>query len=86
MSPVERRISPYVVDSPDWEQPGALTDDGRDDLGQDKITSVMSVFTKVYSVSKVVQVAFVNFGVEVRGPNTNSLSRTVKVLTSSFIA
>lgn len=69
MSPVERRISPYVVDSPDWEQPGALTDDGRDDLGQDKITSVMSVFTKVYSVSKVVYVAFVNFGVEVCSPS-----------------
>lgn len=70
MSPIERRICPYAVDSPDWEQPGALTDDIRDDLGQDKITSVMSVFTKVYSVSKVVHVAFVNFGVEVRSPLT----------------
>ena len=68
MSPVERCIRPYAVDCPDWEQPGALTEDIRDELGQDKITSVMSVFTKVYSVSKVVHVAFVNFGVEVRSP------------------
>lgn len=78
MSPIERRICPYAVDSPDWEQPGALMDDIRDDLGQDKITSVMSVFTKVYSVSKVVHVAFVSFGVEVRSPNSNSLERRAK--------
>lgn len=65
MSPIERRIRPYCIDNPDWEQPGALVEEIRDENGLDKVSSIMSVFSKVYGIAKVVYVAFVSFGVEV---------------------
>lgn len=65
MSPVERRIRPYAVDHPDWERPGALVEDVRDENGLDKVSSIMSVFSKVYGIAKIAYVAFVSFGVEV---------------------
>lgn len=66
MSPVQLRLRPYAIDSPDWDQYAVLADDTRDENGLDKTSSVMVVFSKVYSVAKIVYVAFVSFGVEVR--------------------
>lgn len=68
MSPVERRIRPYSIDNPDWEQPGALVEEIRDENGLDKVSSIMSVYSKVYGIAKVVYVAFVSFGIEVSCP------------------
>lgn len=68
MSPVERRIHPYAIDNPDWEHPGALVEEIRDENGLDKVSSIMSIYSKVYGIAKVVYVAFVSFGVEVSCP------------------
>ena len=68
MSPIERRIRPYAIDNPDWELPGALVEEIRDENGLDKISSIMSVYSKVYGIAKIIYVAFVSFGVEVRCP------------------
>lgn len=67
-TPVER-LSPYTIDSPDWEQPGVLADnDTRDVNGQDKLSSIMAIFSKVYSVAKVVKVSFIGFDIDVSSP------------------
>lgn len=67
-TPVER-LSPYTIDSPDWEQPGVLADDDtRDVNGQDKLSSIMAIFSKVYSVAKVVKVSFIGFDIDVSSP------------------
>lgn len=67
-TPVER-LPPYTIDSPDWEQPGVLADDDtRDVNGQDKLSSIMAIFSKVYSVAKVVKVSFIGFDIDVSSP------------------
>lgn len=52
----------YTIDSPDWEQPGVLDED---ENVQDKITSVLEVLSKVYSVAKMIEVSFVGFDIDV---------------------
>lgn len=67
-TPVER-LPPYTIDSPDWEQPGVLADDEtRDVNGQDKLSSIMAIFSKVYSVAKVVKVSLIGFDIDVSSP------------------
>lgn len=66
---VRRGLAAYTIDSPDWEMPGVLTeDDTRDENGLDKVSSIMAIFSKVYSVAKIIDVGFVGFGVDVSSP------------------
>lgn len=55
-------LPPYTIDSPEWEQPGVLDDD---ENVQDKIASIMDVYSKVYSVAKMFEVSFVGFEIDV---------------------
>lgn len=79
VEPVQRGLAPYTVDSPGWDEPGVLNEDIiRDENGLDKVSSIMAVLSKVYSIAKIVYVSFVGFGVDVSSPICVCLSATAK--------
>jgi hypothetical protein len=62
MGPTDRPALPYTVSSPDWKGIDA-------EASREILSSVLLVWSRVYSVSKVVVMAFMHYGVEVGSPD-----------------
>jgi hypothetical protein len=75
MGPSDRPPLPYTVSAPDWNIFSPYVkylDELEDDSVCDWLGSVLSVWTSVYAVSKVVVMALMHYGVEV-GNQLNTL-------------
>ncbi|KAL4915762.1 hypothetical protein BDW62DRAFT_212457 [Aspergillus aurantiobrunneus] len=67
MGPTDRPSLPYTVSSPDWNIFSPCLkylEEIDDDSACDWLGSVLSVWSKVYTVSKLVTMAFMHYGVE----------------------
>ncbi|KAF7592982.1 hypothetical protein BBP40_012218 [Aspergillus hancockii] len=68
MAPIQRPALPYTISSPEWnvfsESIKAL-EDAIDDDTSAWIQSVLSVFGKVYTISKIVVMILMHYGIEV---------------------
>ena len=69
MAPIPRPALPYTISSPEWnifsEAVKAL-EGAIDDDASDWLHSVLSVFSKVYTVAKIIVTIFRYYGIEVR--------------------
>jgi hypothetical protein len=72
MAPTDCPSHPYTVSSPEWNifspYVQCLEEINDDDIC-DWLGSVLSVWSRVYAVAKVVVVAFMHYGVDVRVRN-----------------
>lgn len=72
MGPTDRPALPYTVSSPDWNIFSSFVKslEGIDaEASREILSSVLLVWSRVYSVSKVVVMAFMHYGVEVGNPD-----------------
>lgn len=68
MDPVERPHLPYTIGAPDWNQFSdsvSCLDERPTEDASDWLYSVLSVFSKVYTVAKIVVTILMQYGVEV---------------------
>ncbi|KAL4741010.1 hypothetical protein BDV11DRAFT_203800 [Aspergillus similis] len=79
MGPSDRPPLPYTVSAPDWNIFSPYVkylDELEDDSVCDWLGSVLSVWTSVYAVSKVVVMAFMHYGVELDDTPDGILAHT----------
>ncbi|KAL4821531.1 hypothetical protein BDW67DRAFT_172281 [Aspergillus spinulosporus] len=79
MGPSDRPPLPYTVSAPDWNIFSPYVkylDELEDDSVCDWLGSVLSVWTSVYAVSKVVVMAFIHYGVELDDTPDGILAHT----------
>lgn len=71
MGPTDKPPLPFTVSSPDWNTFSSFikTLEGiEDESSREFLSSILLVWSRVYSVSKVVVMAFMHYGVEVGNP------------------
>lgn len=72
---VERPALPYTVSSPDWNiysDSVRCLDHGPEEDVVEWLDSVLSVFSRVYAVAKIVVIILMHYGIEVRRPLTSA--------------
>jgi hypothetical protein len=68
MAPIQRPALPYTISSPEWNvfsETVKVLADLIDDDASDWLHSVLSVFARVYTVSKIVVMILMHYGIEV---------------------
>ncbi len=71
MGPTDRPALPYTVSSPDWNVFSSFVKslgEIDDEASREILSGVLLVWSRVYSISKVVVMAFMHYGVEVGNP------------------
>ncbi|OOO12941.1 hypothetical protein OAory_01006900 [Aspergillus oryzae] len=91
MAPIPRPALPYTISSPEWnifsEAVKAL-EDAIDDDASDWLHSVLSVFSKVYTVAKIIVTILMYYGIEVEDiPDSvpAHIRRAEQIVTSNSI-